>query len=431
MSLPKEINYTNRVNLPAGTTCTSAVVAPSNGSSFGESQQIILQLPSRSYLVPSSLYIRYKLTITGGDNTTAMRGGAPVYTPFTKLDTMIGSQNSESIASYNVVNNMLVALKMNYAQKVGLSQALGLGKSPAIGSGTSATAFTFSNCNGHDYDVSGESMSVSAPLNCILSNSDTLVPLLYMPQVQIMLTTDTIANIFNGTQPTAYAITNFELCFDLVDFSDAVNQSVLSMVDDRGKLLVKSQSYMSSSQTTASVNSGTLEYIYNMRLASIKSLFLSQQGVTANSLNKIMDSFDITSQNGSFQFFIASNAYPTREISTALNKNGAMMELSGALGPAHDLTSSNFSINAVEWLYTNALATATTTELPAKFFVGVNCERISGSALLTGVSSQLSPISVRINIGTPTVNAQVLNLITNFDAILEIDPINKQCIVLQ
>jgi hypothetical protein len=51
--------------------------------------------------------------------------------------------------------------------------------------------------------------------------------------------------------------------------------------------------------------------------------------------------------------------------------------------------------------------------------------------LLSGVSSQNSPISVRIDINTTTTNSQVLNLVALFDAIIELDVANKQVQILQ
>jgi hypothetical protein len=430
MSLPKEINYTNnRINLPAGTTSQSIVVTPANGSVFNQNQTVIFNLPSRSYAVPSSIYFRYKMTNVGGDASSNIRGSAPVYTPFVRLDTLIGSNNYESISAYNVLNNMLVSLKMNYAQKLGLAPALGLLDNAG------AVAPTFSNLNCHDVAGANEVITVGAPLNCLLANADSLIPLKYMPAVSIQLTTDTVANIFTnvggGAIPTDISISNLELCMDLIDFNDDVDRAVMSMADERGKILIKSQSYMTSAQNAPASSQGTLEFIYSMRLASIKSLFLSLQGTHATSVNKLYDSLDITSNNGQYQFFVASTPYPSRPISTVLNKNGAvLMELSGALGPAHDLLTSNFAITPAEFNYTNT-ATTTVNQL-GRFFVGTNVERLSSNnVLLSGISSQLSPISVRIDINTATTNAQVLNLIVNYDAVFEIDVMNKQCSILQ
>ncbi len=426
MSLPKEINYSKTSSLPKGTSTLSCVVSPANGASFGESQQIQFNLPSRSYLVPESIYLRYKITFAGQTADADVKGAFPAFTPFQRLETLVGSSVVESISNWHQLANMLMTSKVNYGQKAGLSYQMGVG----LTAGT--TAFTFDNMNGHDLIVTSDTYYCAIPVNCLFANADRLIPLKYMAASTIQLTTDTIANMCYAatTLPTSVALTNLELCFDLIDFNNEVDDAVASMADDRGKLMIKSQSYLSSGQTTAAVSSGSLEYIYSMRLASIKSLYLIMSGTHANSINKIFDSLDITTGNGSYQFFIASNPYPSRAISTILNKAGIMAELSNAFGPAHDLSTTNFSITPAEFLKTNN--STTTIVQPAKFFVGTNTERLStNSVLLSGVSSQNSPISVRVDINTATTNAQVLNLVALFDAIIEVDVMTKQVQILQ
>lgn len=426
--LPKEIAYsaTKPASLPKGTSCISAVVAPSNGSQFFENGQIIFDLPSRGYLVPESLYLRYRATTTTVATAGVSFRGTPVYQPFQRLETIIGSQTCESITNYNQLSNMLVNCRMNVAQKVGYSQALGIG--------TATSAFTFDNCNGRLLpDSATTNVSMSAPLGCLMSNCDHLYPLKFSPSVRIQLTLDSIANIFTATTlpiTTAFFLQNVELCFDMIEFSADVDSAVASMVDERGKIMIKSQSYLSTGQTAPAGAVGSLEYIYNLRLASIKSLFLHPSGTHANSLNKFIDALDITNSNGAYQFFVASLPYPPRPLSTALSKSAIQSELSNAFGPVHDLLTTNFAINPTEFNYINT--STTTIAIPGKFYVGVNTERLSSnSVMLSGISSQNSPISLRIDLGTATTNAQTLQVIALFDAIIEIDVANKQVAVLQ
>jgi hypothetical protein len=139
---------------------------------------------------------------------------------------------------------------------------------------------------------------------------------------------------------------------------------------------------------------------------------------------------DITLSNGSYQFYVASLPYPPRPLSTVLAKNAILTELSAAFGPVHDLLTTNFAITPVNFAYTN---TATTTiAAPGMFFVGVNTERLSSnSVMLSGISSQNSPISLALTLGTSSTNAQTLQVIALYDAIIEIDVANKQVAVLQ
>lgn len=429
--LPKEINYGKKnISLPKGTSAINgAVSTPASGFSFGPAQQIQFNLPSRSYLVPESIYLRYKITLTGGDATTDGIGAFPAYSPFSQCQTIIGSNVVENIANYGVLNNFILTTKLNYSQKVGLACAFGVGASASATGAQLNTAFTNANCNGWNVGFANEARSMAIPLNCLFANADSLVPLKFMPACQITLTTDSIANLFTGLAPTNYAITNCELVYDLVDFNDEVDQAVMSMADDRGKIMIKSQSYATSGQTTTAISSGTIEYVYAMRLASIKGLALLMGGTHGTSANKSFDSLDITSGNGSFQFNVANVQYPSRPISTVLNKAGSLMELGSFFGPSHDLASSNFSINPTEFSYLNN-ATTSISE-PGKFFIATNCERLStNDALLSGISSQLSSLSVRIELGTPTTNSQNLILVALYDAILEIDVANRQANLL-
>jgi hypothetical protein len=181
---------------------------------------------------------------------------------------------------------------------------------------------------------------------------------------------------------------------------------------------------------------GNIELVYNQRLASIKSLFAH---ISPNvSASTIFDSVDITSNNGDYQFFVSGIPYPPRPISTVLNKAGALMELSASIGPTHDLMTTSFSINPTEFGYTitsvPAAATSGTTSQLGKFYIATNCEKLStNGALLTGISSQGSPISVRLNIGTSTGanGACVVQLICLYDALLQIDIPSRTLVVLQ
>jgi len=426
--LPKEIAYaaSKPASLPKGTSCISAVVAPSNGNQFFENGQVIFDLPSRGYLVPESMYIRYRYNVTTVASAGVSVRGTPVYQPFQRLETIIGSQTVESITNYNQLLHMLVNCRMNIAQKVGISSALGIG--------TAASAFTLNDVNGRLLpDGATTAFSVSAPLGSLLSNCDHLYPLKFSPAVRIQLTVDSIANIFTSTTaPTSasFNLSNVELCFDMIEFSAEVDNAVASMVDERGKIMIKSQSYLSSGQTASASSTGSLEFIYNLRLASIKSLFLYPAGTHTNSLNKFIDALDITLSNGSYQFYVASLPYPPRPLSTALAKNAILTELSAAFGPVHDLLTTNFAITPVNFAYTNT--STTTVAAPGMFFLGVNTERISSnSVMLSGISSQNSPISLAITFGTTTTNAQTLQVIALYDAIIEIDVANKQVAVLQ
>ena len=190
------------------------------------------------------------------------------------------------------------------------------------------------------------------------------------------------------------------------------------------------------SQNLSTTVSGTNELIFNARYASIRSLFTNFAGTTiARCINGNFDSVDVTSNAGSYQYFIGGKAYPDREINTTQNKYGALMELKMAInGGLHSLQAQNMSITSQEFnVYDNMTdITATSVLIPAKFWLGVNCEKFStANALLSGVSTQNSPVSLRMNIGSPTEQAYNVTLIVLYDAVIEVDFANRNASVKQ
>lgn len=431
MSLPKEVNYMDKSELPKGTTSQTIVITPQTGNlTYNASGQLIqFNLPIRGYMLPSSLYLRYKMSIatTGTFGATScVNGSFPAYSPFLRMETLIGSNVVESISNYNMLNQMIMTCKTNYGRKFGVAAMMG------VGSGAN-TAFTTVNCNAYTptAGTAPEDIFVAIPVNCLFGNADKLVPLKFMPATSLNFYLDAVGNFCSGgaNAPTTIGLSNCELCFDIIEFGSDVDGAVLSMVDERGKLVLKSQSYMVSQQNVAAGITGTNEYIYSMRLASIKSLFLNIGGVAITSINKTFDSFDVTSRTGSYQFFIAGTPYPSREISTILNRGAVLAELAMAIDGTSDPSQANFSITPAE--FKQASGDTTTALIPAKFYVGTNVERLPSSAMLTGISSQLSPISVRLVNSTASAAAHTMALIAHYDVLIEIDPINRQAVVLQ
>ena len=64
-SLPSSVNYAEAItSIPEITTKYSVALQSVNGQSFRMSgQQIIFQFPNRGYLLPDSVYLRYKKVV--------------------------------------------------------------------------------------------------------------------------------------------------------------------------------------------------------------------------------------------------------------------------------------------------------------------------------------------------------------------------------
>jgi hypothetical protein len=314
---------------------------------------------------------------------------------------------------------------MDVAEKTGLAFPLGVLDY--------ATAPSSSNLNGRLLSTTtGETWDMAGALGNILSNADHLVPLGAMPSVQVQLTMDAVVNMFNATATatnlTSLTLSNLELCFQSVEFGAEIDPMILSMTDEEGNILIKSQSYTSSSQQCP-VQTGQTELTFNQRLASIKSIIANLNGA-GNQENDWADSVDITSNLGDYQFLIANRPYPVRPMSVLQNKGGVYQELANCWSMAHSLYSSKLAIVPSEFNVVDA--DGTTYATPAKFYVAQNTEKLSSSAMLTGVSSQLSPISLRINFGgTAPTNAHTIALICCYDSIMVINPLARQVVIRQ
>ena len=426
--LPKELRYNDSLpQLPSGAQSLEQYLSPVNGNQFScKTAGTIIQfdLPQRGFLVPSSMYIKYHYKVTDGTSNNSIIRGCPVYACMQKMETIFGSQTVESISNYNQVMHMYTNLTMDVAQKYGVQNAYGYLNNSATPSLESA-----GDCRTCGNNEDG---SFAAPIFNILSQAENYVPLGMMPNVRVQITLDSIANIFNqavSTQiPTEFLLTQVELCFTILDFGEQVMNICRNMGE---KLYIKSQSFTASTNNIAANAVGTIELVYSQRLASIKSLFLMSPcgAAVATSVNGIFDSYDITN-GGSYQFSIAGKYYPPKPIDCGQNKTSAYMELKKAVGSLWS-NNNSFSINSYE--FNMVPATTTTSAAPGKFIVGVNTELLpqSSNVLLTGTSTQNSPITVRLYIATASTVTLSPTLVCLYDALIEIIPSVKQASVKQ
>ena len=421
IAIPSQIQYSSLPVLPAETVNTSVVISASNGNSFKPSgnNQMIFDLGTSGYLDPATLTLRFKLVVNNATTAQTMFGGG--YSVIQRLETLFGSSVIETINNYNVVYNDFVSLQFNLAQKANLAITYGFLNA--------TTDPTLVNVNGRAIPAADTTIYVAIPLVCLLSSAEKLIPLGMMSNVRIQLTLDSIANIFSGSTITDYTITNAEISYDMIRFGAGVDALVRSMGE---KIYIKSQSMSFTGSSLTSGTSGNVSLIYNQRLSSIKGLLAHFNGLdSAKNVNKAFDSCDITTDNGSVQFFVNSIPYPTRAIDLLNNKAVAMSELRNFVSGFHTVQGSNMSIIPKEWAYTQASTTTTTN--PAKFFVATNTEKIQdgSNALLSGISTSNSPISLTLSLGTATGQAMNVLLLCLYDVLIEVDTLMKSATIKQ
>lgn len=410
--LPSSVSYGESLPaLPDNTQCINITAAPTNGASFSSGQQIFLDLVNRGFLVPDSMYLAYSYALTSLVGAELI--GCPAATSFNRLDVSVGSQTIDTIQNYNIFYHMLTNVTYDVAQKYGNQAALGYFNSTA--------APSLEQLDGR-VCVANEAGSFAMPLISLLSNSEKLIPLFAMPQVRLTLTMESLATMFtSAVVPTGWTISNVQLRYKVVDFGGAVEQIVLGSSD---KLYIKSQSFAIASQTLVAGSSGYIELVFNQRYASVKSLF-AINGVGTALSNRAFDSCDLTSGNGDYSFMVGGVLYPPAPINTRTAKTMALLELKSAVGSIFD-KNNNMAINTLEFGF-NGTAATSTVSIPAKFYVGTSLEKLNSNNLLTGISTQNSPISYRINTGTAIgANNSTITLVANYDALIEVDCVTRQ-----
>jgi len=414
-SLPSSINFAEPIpSLPEASIKYDVALQPVNGQSFSMGgSQIIFQFPNRGYLDPQSIYLRYRATIANATTASNLLG-CPYSAPFQRLETQFGSVTVDSINDWNQVNHILSNISLSVSEKYGMQSSYGYTTSPTP---------TLEELDSRAIPVAGEVVSLAGPLPCMLTNiQDKLLPLWAMPTISMVLTTDALSNVINpvGTV-TGITLTNVELCFSFVEFGPEVDAMVRGMGQ---RIYVKSQSFSNASVNVASGQNGSTSLIFNQRYASCKAAIVTFNGAINN---KKFEAVDITNNSGDYSLNISGIQYPQKPYSTLNNRNGILQELRKTVGSIYD-RSNSMSINNLEFSAVDNVANTSTT-IPGKFYLGFNLEKLHSGALLTGISTNNSNITVNITQSTATTVVRTCNLMLVYDSLIEIDMLAKQASV--
>jgi len=411
-SLPNSVNYAEPIpSLPENTQKYSVSLQPVNGQTFTVAgNQIIFQFPNRGYLIPDSLYFRYKL-VTANATTASNMLGCPFSAPFQRLETQFGSVTVDSINDWNQVNHILTNLTLDVAQKYGMQSSYGYTTSPTP---------TIEELDSRAIPIAGETVFLAGPVPCMLTNiTDKLLPLFAMPTISMVFTTDSLSNIINPTGTvTSMTLSNLELCFDFVEFGPEVDAMVRGMGQ---KIYVKSQSFSNASVNIPSGQNGSSSLIFNQRYASVKAAIVSFSGAINN---KKFDAVDLTNNSGDYSINISGIQYPQKPYSALNNKGGILQELRKCIGSVYDRANS-MAINTLEFNRLDSDVNTSTTA-PGKFYLGFNLEKLHSGSLLTGISTNNSNISVNITQSTASTVVRQCNLLLVYDSLIEIDVLTRQ-----
>lgn len=429
MSLPREVNFSAPMPvLPDGAVATLMSVQSTNGIQFSPGQVMQFDLPSAAglYIIPSSVFIRYKYQVVSGA-TAAVILRKPAYSLITRLEEFIGSQPISSVYQYNMVANGFIDTNFSLADVVGQYSSFGFSVAPTDYTDLDAQAATVNDT------YSGY---VAAPLVCsALSNMSHYYPTGLSAPLRVQLTMAPISEFVSVTaNATSALIIQPELCFQVLQLGSAVDNLIASMSPT---LKIKTCCYAASSQNLAAASSGFNTLPFNHRYESITDLYLySTTSDIAKGLSKWGDSFNpmaLVNVNGSLQFQIGQSMYPQLPINNGTGGVTSVLQYlrmcnSGSITDQRN----TMAIQLANWNQFAGNATASTVAAPAKFIVGIPLSKVvpsspySLTSLLSGVSAAQSPINVLLNIGTAVNSAMNFYLVAQYDEIIEINPMTRQ-----
>jgi hypothetical protein len=424
MVIPRELDYTKPEQLPASVRCSSLVAVPQGGrNGYSSGTQIMIPLVQYGYFVPNSAYLTAKISVTGTANANSLLS-VVAQSWISRLDTFINSQSVETQNQYGAVSSMLLHSKMSTADKWGLSYPFGI--KVVDGDANNVDSHSKTGVGTHVFQI-------AIPLNCILQNAEKMIPL-RMGETRIVLTVNDLANFsvkddLTASELTGLVIDEVEYHYDIVEFDAQTDAMILSQTDEQGDMYFKSESYASSS---AQINNGTqgfLEIPFATSLASIKSIY----GLFCRTDRaKFFASYDPTQGNGSVQFTVAGATYPPKALDTINARSAVVLEhLAAAHGTKTSPDTARCCLSELNFRNSNVVVGEDSVTDLAKAFFGVSTEKISGSYLMTGISSQNSNSTVRVQIGTALTSALNLLCVFNHDALIRYSPSTGQVQILK
>lgn len=423
-ALPSQISYGGQAMVPQDTDFYETVVRPTNNGTFTAGSQAYFDLSCVDFLDPSSVYIRYKLNVKATTNLDDhFLRGCPVYSPIQRVQTYMSGQSREIIDEYGQVMTYMINNQFDVAMKAG---------SPSYGWVAEVASETVID-DGHIFvdnnTTTGEDLSLSAPFitMCSMIDGGKFLPLDAVNSLRFVLTFDSIANLFTSgggyALPASYTISNLEIVYTSVRFNSEIKNMLLGAGEE---LVIKTQSLNNITAILPASSSGVVSIPYQHRLSSIKSLhtLFVKNDNTTNPMGKF-ESRDPTSANGSLQYECAGKLYPQLALDTLNNKSAVLMENKKAWNALHS-TEWYPSISYQE--FNRVDASTSTITVPSKFYFSTNTEKVSSNQyLLSGISSQNSPIVLRMNIGTATAAHNYnISCIALYDALIRINTATRQ-----
>jgi hypothetical protein len=289
VTIPTEIDYTLPSSLPSARS-REVRVSPINGNNFtipASSQVLQFDIPCSNpgdYLDPTTTYVRFKVTYvnTGGVLATDYSRLIGSSYSFFNLQRVLGNNSTvlEEINEVGVLTNMLYQAQMNDSDKRGVSSMLGFAFDISQPDYASATV-------GHkifgDALTQNLTFEYACPLIGILgSGTNKLLPVGKIFGIRLELTLDIPANFIMNTTAngiTSYTISEIEFVANYVTLGPESQMLVDRLNPD--KIHIRTQSWKQTAGVLPVGISGSNEVLCNIRVNSLKSIFLASSTSTA------------------------------------------------------------------------------------------------------------------------------------------------------
>lgn len=308
VALPSELDFSLPASMPDN-KCYEIRTNPTNGATFntqGSVIQMSLPLLQRSFYESDTMYLTGRLTASvavaaSTTTNTCYCNPAGIYGAFSRITVRSANGNTlDDIQNPGQVANILLKAGLTTAERASCANTMLLSeRSDNMNLGMS---FNIENAPGQ-----GVVLDFSMPMIGLLNMTRYLPG--YGTELIIELTLNSafaFAPVALGTtnSVTAISLSNLELVSQVLEFSPAAFAMVQQQYAE--KIVIKSETYSFGSNTVAGATVGVVDLAFNVRVNSLKRLFLIcspstvPEGVGYGSVNPNANSISFISNGMTF-----------------------------------------------------------------------------------------------------------------------------------
>jgi hypothetical protein len=405
-------------------------------------------------------YTRVLTTTTVAGQKIKLIGSASSF--FETMVPKTNSVSSETIPNYNLLYNLLVNSTINADERFGTFSVSQLTDNDSF-NGIDLPLATTATGVGTYYLNFCVPIITLLGLNSLINGR--LFPVGSIANLQLEVITAQILPIITycTTQPASAAeqpifsvsLDTFNLNCKYINIGSLYGQMIRSSLLN-GKYYMKAQTYTGTNNLLTIGSSGTIALPFNIRKASVKSLFWY---FATQSNDKCPNGlYDAICPNlTSLQVDIGGLLYPQRALRPVINPAetyNAYLQAHGgtSLKSLNGVISKSFycvTLDAVTGSDSAIVVTPSTiggnagyrlnssyetvgylmTDSPHMHYEGMDLDRISAQGVMTGVNTIQSGVTLQLNVGTALSANMTCYMWALCDCIVEVDPVNKTMMI--